>query len=305
MNVLELIKNDTSVALDYKNIKDATSKLINDSMDTESLVKFGFKRSFYISLVSVLLIILIASIVLITYKDRQVELPVIEDDYTQTIAEINASIDNLNKLGTLEEKMIEIGEIEKQIQSLPEYARESIDTENLSTLKYENYMAIKNNVTWGTYLNSDISLYSISNIIDISSIDKMSIKSINKTTDLAQDESITIVLDEVRVISEIINLFDVPYSDVVIALGDENIAATTNNVQKAMSTNDNSSSAMYILSSIIDDNKCIDFNIYANGYILITINNTENGEKLVTNSYASLVKIDYNIIDKMFTGDGE
>ena len=232
-------------------------------------------------------------------------MPVIEDDYTQTIAEINASIDNLNKLGTLEEKMIEIGEIEKQIQSLPEYARESIDTENLSTLKYENYMAIKNNVTWGTYLNSDISLYSISNIIDISSIDKMSIKSINKTTDLAQDESITIVLDEVRVISEIINLFDVPYSDVVIALGDENIAATTNNVQKAMSTNDNSSSAMYILSSIIDDNKCIDFNVYANGYILITINNTENGEKLVTNSYASLVKIDYNIINKMFTGDGE
>lgn len=305
MNVLELIKNDTSVALDYKNIKDATSKLINDSMDTESLVKFGFKRSFYISLVSVLVIILIASIVLITYKDRQVELPVIEDDYTQTIAEINASIDNLNKLGTLEEKMIEIGEIEKQIQSLPEYARESIDTENLSTLKYENYMAIKNNVTWGTYLNSDISLYSISNIIDISSIDKMSIKSINKTTDLAQDESITIVVDEVRVISEIIYLFDVPYSDVVIALGDENIAATTNNVQKAMSTNDNSSSAMYILSSIIDDNKCIDFNIYANGYILITINNTENGEKLVTNSYASLVKIDYNIINKMFTGDGE
>ena len=295
MNVLELIKNDTCVKLDYNNIKDATSKLVNDSIDDEAPAKYGFKKPFYISLVSVLLIVLIASVVLISYKEKQVGNINTKDDYSSEVAQINYSIDNLKKLGTLEEKMIEICEIEKQIQNLPEDVRKSIDNDALQFYKATNSNALKNNVTWGSYLNSSISCYLLGSIIDTSSIDNFEIKS--------SDEDLNIlILESPESIRDIIKLVDVPYSDVVPTLGDEGIIANTGNVQKAMS---NDSYAIYILSSTIEDNKCIDFSIYANGYILMTISNIEARGKIVTNSYTSLVKIDYNVIDTMINSDGE
>ena len=289
MNILDYIKTDSCLKLDYNTIKEDVSKLVHNEvgMYPHKKTKVLLKKAFYIGFVGIVLLSLTLFIIFINNNGNNLD--------NERIDSINNSISNLDNIEDDEQRMIEISKIDKQIQDLPEEEQKSINSLTLDMAAFTTANALRDNVKWNNYLSNDVAYFRLENIVDLNKINTVTLG------DLAgYEDNNTHIIENKEKIKGILELIDVPYSSLINDADLESDEANLENVKNAIEMDcDLSLATNCFLKGDLSTDEHIDIYIYSNGYVLIKIYSIGYEGKNEINSYASLVKIDYNIISNV------
>ena len=186
---------------------------------------------------------------------------------------IEEEINYIFNMDTSDEKMIKIMNIEKEIRKLSN--EEKDDIRNMEVFYNETKITaleLKENVCWNEFLNMDVDYLMLNDLVNIEDITKMRF--------IKGFSSIDFYIEKKEIIYNIINIIDVPYID--------RISLSNNDVEiHDILISDSTEVYYYFLE--ITDNFYMNFFVYSNGYVSVSINNNN-----ISNGYISIVRVNFN-----------
>ena len=133
-------------------------------------------------------------------------------------------------------------------------------------------LELKENVCWNEFLNMDVDYLMLNDLVNIEEITKMRF--------IKGFSSIDFYIEKKEIIYNIINIIDVPYID--------RISLSNNDVEiHDILISDSTEVYYYFLE--ITDNFYMNFFVYSNGYVSVSINNNN-----ISNGYISIVRVNFN-----------
>ena len=186
------------------------------------------------------------------------------------VKSIEEEINYISNMDNSDEKMVKIMNLEKEIKKL--------STEEKNNIKYlelfydeaiNTSIELKENVSWSECLNKEVNYLTLNDFINIENINKMRL--------IKNFVSTFIFIEKKEIINDIVNLIDIPYINVLNNDVDISDQLTSNSAE------------FYSYELFIDDNYCMSFYAYSNGYVWLSakVNNIDN-------AYVSIVKIDFD-----------
>ena len=182
---------------------------------------------------------------------------------------IEEKIDTILKMDNTDGKLMKMMSIEEEINNLSIDEKNSVANINdFFNEKTNTALSLKENVNWSSCLNKDDDYFLLGNLLEISNI---------KNLDLIKNfSSVLLFIEEPKELENIINMISVPYIDII---GETIDFYMLIDVCKER----------YFMSSKID-NGFVNFHVYDNGYITLSIEQNE-----VRKTYVSIVKIDFEL----------
>lgn len=186
---------------------------------------------------------------------------------------IEEEINYIFNMDTSDEKMIKIMNIEKEIRKLSNEEKDNIRNMEVFYNETKNTaLELKENVSWNEFLNMDVDYLILNDLVNIEEITKMRF--------IKGFSSIDFYIEKKEIIYNIINIIDVPYID--------RISLSNNDVEIHDILISDSTEVYYYLLEITD-NFYMNFRVYSNGYVSMSINKNN-----ISNGYISIVRVNFN-----------
>lgn len=186
---------------------------------------------------------------------------------------IEEEINYIFNMDTSDEKMIKIMNIEKEIRKLSNEEKDNIRNMEVFYNETKNTaLELKENVSWNEFLNMDVDYLMLNDLVNIEEITKIRF--------IKDFSSIDFYIEKKEIIYNIINIIDVPYID--------RISLSNNDVEiHDILISDSTEVYSYFLE--ITDNFYMNFFVYSNGYVSVSINKNN-----ISNGYISIVRVNFN-----------
>lgn len=201
------------------------------------------------------------------------------------VISINNDINNLKKIESVEDRMIEIMRLQNEVGCLNGGEATRVHINKLNSISINTANALKNQVCWSAYVNMDTAYFKLNEVVDIRSISKIDIHKQRFSSEMwvCEKEDFTINL---------MKILDLPYIDLI------NNYQVVLNEQSEVSIGDYTN---YKSFTLYLGEKLINIGIFSNGYIIIQIEGSnENDEAKV---YVSLLKLDVEVLDSFITDE--